>query len=209
MSAFRHRLSPLLLRPVSASSNLSSSMSTPLAAGSPERMPSAATTPGQQGLPWSPKPTLARLAGLQLRPGSSSSTSEAASPASLAATPASLGRMLRQGGRLAVDQLTLGLVSFQEQQQLLAAARQAVAAAPPAGSLGFPRSDSSMQQAPEHKGPAPEQPSSASVQRKRLARLPPTPSGAGADFRIPAYKGSSSTPRSHGPSPSGEPCLTS
>lgn len=215
MNAFQQRLSPLLLRPLSARSNLSSATSTPMAAGSPEHVPSAAT-PGQQGGQWSPKPTVARLAGLQLRPGSSSSASEAASPASMAATPASLGRMLRQGG-LAGEQLSRGLACYQEQQQQVAAAAREGAAASPAADgtddgvgstrAEFPRSDSSMLQAPENKRAAPQRPSSAPVRRKQLAQRPPTPSAAGgssADFRIPAYKGSG-TPRAHGPSPAGEP----
>ena len=215
MNAFQQRLSPLLLRPLSARSNLSSATSTPMAASSPERVPSAAT-PGQQGGQWSPKPTVARLAGLHLRPGCSTSASEMASPASLAATPASLGRMLRQEG-LAGEQLSRGLACYQEQQQQLAAtARESAAASPAADgtgdgigstSAGFPRRDSSMLQAPEIKGTALKRPSSAPVRRKQLTQRPPTPSAAGAssrDFRIPAYKGNS-TPRSHGPSPEGEP----
>ena len=217
MSAFQRRLSPLLLRPLSARSNLSSAVTTPLAAGSHERMPSAATTPGQLGGQWSPKPTVARLAGLQLRPGSSSSGSEAASPASMAPTPASLGRMLRQGGGLAEEQLSRGLACYQEQQQQQQQQRQAAAATPVAectgdgtGSArsGMHRNDSSMQQSLTHKGSAPQRPSSAPVRRKQLAQRPPTPtetSGSPGDFLIPAFKGSSGAPRSHGPSPSGQP----
>lgn len=227
MATFQQRLAPLQVRPASPAQHLLAEAASPLASDCATYQ--LDSSPQHAAPAWSPKPTVASLAGLYSQPDSL-----AGSPGQ-AATPATLGRMLREsasgGGEGLGSHFSQALATYQEQQQVQKAAadssskdRSVLRRRDRNDSSMQPQAEQQQQSSTKHEQlaqksqqgcAAPAQraasaPARPAALRRKVPRPPtPTSTAAAGDFRLAAFKpaaegGSASlngTPRH--PSPTG------